>query len=104
VAFNELAPRRYGIAHVEYRYETFFFMYPCIHGSWGIVEQERFQPDGSIRPQMDSMPAPWNSQVELNYSYNFGIFSQHSGGPPMPGRLGFSSWGQDSLERHQRND
>jgi hypothetical protein len=98
VAFNELAPRRYGIAHVEYRYEAFFFMYPYIRGSWGIVEQARFQPDGNIRTQMDSLPAlsgglvsgaPWNSQIEINYSYNFGIFSDHSGGIPTPGRHGF---------------
>ena len=98
VAFNELAPRRYGIAHVEYRYETFFFMYPYIRGSWGIVEQARFQPDGTIRTQMDSLPAlsggivsgaPWNSQIEINYSYNFGIFSDHNGGTPTPGRHGF---------------
>ena len=59
-------------------------MYPYIRGSWGIVEQARFQPDGSIRTRMDSLPAlsggivsgaPWNSQIEINYSYNFGIFS-----------------------------
>jgi len=28
VAFNELFPSRYGIAHLEYRYEPIFFMYP----------------------------------------------------------------------------
>jgi hypothetical protein len=73
-------------------------MYPYIRGSWGIVEQARFQPDGNIRTQMDSLPAlsgglvsgaPWNSQIEINYSYNFGIFSDHSGGIPTPGRHGF---------------
>jgi hypothetical protein len=102
VAFNELFPRRYGIAHVEYRYEAFFFMYPYIRGSWGLIEQPRFQPDGRVRNQMDSLPAlsggivsgaPWRSQVEINYSYNFGIFSDHSGGQPTPGRHGlFVFW------------
>ncbi|HEU4683552.1 MAG TPA: hypothetical protein VFS39_03515 [Nitrospira sp.] len=98
VAFNELFPRRYVIGHMEYRYQALFFMYPYIRGSWGIVEQLRFQPDGSIRYRMNSMPAlgaglisgaPWHSLVELNYSYNFGIYSDHGGGPPLPGRHGF---------------
>ena len=34
VAFNELFPRRYGIAHLEYRYEPIFFVFPYIRGSW----------------------------------------------------------------------
>jgi hypothetical protein len=98
VAFNELFPRQYGIGHLEYRYEAMFFLYPYIRGSWGIVEQARFLPNGSITYQMDAMPAlgggvvtgaPWRSQVELNYSYNFGIFSDHGGGQPVPGRNGF---------------
>lgn len=98
VAFNELFPTRYGIAHIEYRYEALFFLYPYIRGSWGLIEQPRFQPDGRIKNKMDSMPAvsgglvsgaPWHSQIELNYSYNFGIYSDHSGGPPLPGRHGF---------------
>jgi hypothetical protein len=47
---------------------------------------------------MDAMPAvgggvvtgaPWRSQVEINYSYNFGIYSDHGGGQPLPGRHGF---------------
>ncbi|BCA53602.1 putative Outer membrane channel [Nitrospira sp. KM1] len=98
VAFNELFPTRYGIGHLEYRYEPIFFLYPYVRGSWGFVEQPRFNPDRSIRMKMDSMPAlgggvvsgaPWRSQVEINYSYNFGIYSDHSGGAPMAGRHGF---------------
>jgi hypothetical protein len=98
VAFNELFPRRYGIGHLEYRYEPIFFIYPYVRGSWGIVEQPRFQPDGSVRFKMDPMPAvsggivtgaPWRSQIEINYSYNFGIYSDRGGGPPLPGRHGF---------------
>jgi hypothetical protein len=97
VAFNELFPTRYGIAHLEYRYEPIFFIFPYVRGSWGMVEQARFNPDGSIRLEMNSMPAigggvvtgaPWRSQVELNYSYNFGIFSDH-GGQSTQGRNGF---------------
>jgi hypothetical protein len=98
VAFNELFPRRYGIGHLEYRYEPIFFIYPYVRGSWGIVEQPRFQPDGSVRFKMDPMPAvsggivtgaPWRSQIEINYSYNFGIYSDRGGGPPLAGRHGF---------------
>lgn len=98
VAFNELFPSRYAIVHATYRYEAVFFLYPYIRGSYGLVEQARFQPDGSIRKQMDPMPAvsagvvsagPWRSQIEINYSYNFGIYSDHGGGPPIAGRHGF---------------
>ena len=102
VAFNELIPRRYGIAGFEYRYEPVFFIAPYIRGGWGLVEQARFQPDGSVKLKMDSMPvigggvffgAPWRSQVEINYSYNFGIYSDHGGGPPTAGRNGvFVFW------------
>jgi hypothetical protein len=105
VAFNELFPTRYAIAHLEYRYEAMFFLYPYIRGSWGLIEQPRFQPDGRINNQMDSLPAvsggvvsgaPWKSQIELNYSYNFGIFSDRGGGPPLPGRHGFFFfWSKD---------
>ena len=98
VAFNELTPTRYAIVHATYRYEALFFLYPYIRGLYGLVEQPRFQPDGSIRNQMDSMPAvsagvvsgaPWKSQIEVNYSYNFGIYSDRGGGPPLAGRHGF---------------
>jgi hypothetical protein len=98
VAFNELVPRRYGIVGFEYRYAPAFFIAPYIRGGWGLVEQARFQPDGSVKYETDSMPvigggvfsgAPWRSQVEINYSYNFGIYSDHGGGPTTAGRHGF---------------
>lgn len=98
VAFNELTPTRYAIVDATYRYEALFFLYPYIRAFYGLIEQSRFQPDGRIVNQMDPMPAvsggvvsgaPWHSQIELNYSYNFGIYSDHSGGPPLAGRHGF---------------
>ena len=98
VAFNELFPTRYAIAQITYRYQALFFLYPYVRGFWGLVEQPRFQPDGRIRNKLDAMPAvsggvvsgaPWHSQIELNYSYNFGIYSDRGGGPPIPGRHGF---------------
>jgi len=51
--------------------------------------------------QTDSLPAlgggivsgmPWNSQVELNYSYNFGIFRSSDSGPKRGGHGMFISW------------
>jgi hypothetical protein len=75
-----------------------FFVYPYLRATYGLVERPRFGPNGSIRTQMDSLPAldgglvsgaPWRSQVELNYSYNFGIFRDPGGGPPTLGGHGF---------------
>src|SRR5438128_9136200 len=82
VQFNELFPRRYAIASVTYRYEALFFLYPYVTATYGLVERPRFTSEG-IRNTTDSLPAlggglvtgaPWKSQIELNYSYNFGIF------------------------------
>lgn len=102
VAFNELFPRRYAIADLMYRYEALFFLYPYLEATWGFVEQARFEPNGSIKNVMDSMPtvgggvvsgAPWRSQIELNYTYNFGIFRDPGGGPPTKGGHGmFIFW------------
>ncbi|MBX7123977.1 MAG: hypothetical protein K1X42_17765 [Opitutaceae bacterium] len=33
--------------------------------------------------------APWRSQIEINYSYNFGIYSDHGGRQSIAGRHGF---------------
>ncbi len=88
VAFNELFPRKYGIANIMYRYEAFFFLYPYIRGTWAAVDRARFRRDGSVHNQVDMLPAigtgvvsgaPWGSQVEINYSYNFGIFRDRQG-------------------------
>ena len=101
VAFNELFPTRYGIVDLTYRYEALFFLYPYIRGTYGIVERPRFRPDGSIQYKMDSLPAlsggvisgaPWSSQIELNYSYNFGIFRDPGGTPSMGGHGFFIFW------------
>jgi hypothetical protein len=98
VAFNELFPTRYAIAHATYRYQALFFLYPYVRASYGFIEQPRFDPDGRIRYRTDPFPAvsgglvsgaPFQSQIELNYSYNFGIYSDRAGGQPLPGRHGF---------------
>ena len=96
-AFNEFFPSRYGIANLDYRFEALFFMFPYIRGTWAVIERLRFTPNG-ISNQMSSLPAvgaglvsgaPWRSQVELNYAYNFGMFRDPGGGPPTLGGHGF---------------
>lgn len=102
VAFNELFPRHYAIANVQYRYEALFFLYPYIEAGWAFVERPRFTDQGTIKQVTDSMPtvgvgivsgAPWRSQIELNYTYNFGIFRDSDGGSPTRGGHGmFLFW------------
>ena len=93
VQFNELFPRRYAIASVTYRYEALFFLYPYVTATYGFVEQLRSTPQGIVAVT-DPMPAlgggvvtgaPWKSQIEINYSYNFGIFRDPGGAPPTRG-------------------
>ena len=104
VQFNELFPTKYGIADLIYRYEAVFFIYPYIRGTYGLVERPRFAPDGSIRFQMDSLPAvggglvsgaPFKSQIELGYSYNFGIFRDPGGRTSMGGHGFFAMWSKE---------
>ncbi len=105
VAFNELFPRRYAIANVQYRYEALFFFYPYVEAGWGLVERPRFTPEAGVKYVTDSMPtaggglvsgAPWRSQIELNYTYNFGIFRDPGGGPPTKGGHGmFIFWSKE---------
>lgn len=104
VAFNELFPRRYAIASVTYRYEALFFLYPYVTATYGLVERLRQTPQG-IRNTTDSLPAlggglvtgaPWKSQIEINYSYNFGMFRDPGGGPPTKGGHGaFLFWAKE---------
>jgi len=104
VAFTELFPRRYGIIDLTYRYEALFFLYPYIRGTYGIVEQPRFADNGTIKMKMDSLPAvgsgiisgaPWRSQIELNYSYNFGVFRSSDSGPKRGEHGIFISWSKE---------
>ncbi|HET9960687.1 MAG TPA: hypothetical protein VFQ34_00010 [Nitrospiraceae bacterium] len=104
VAFNELFPRRYAIASITYRYEALFFLYPYVTATYGLVERPRFTTNG-IKNVTDSLPAlgggivtggPWKSQIELNYSYNFGIFRDPGGAPPSKGGHGaFLFWAKE---------
>jgi hypothetical protein len=96
-AFNELFPRRYLTTALTYRYEALFFLYPYIRGTWALVERPRFADGGAIRMKMDQLPsigggfvtaAPWRSEVEFNYAYNFGMI-RDPGGERQFGSHGF---------------
>jgi len=100
VQFNELFPRQYAIASVTYRYEALFFLYPYVTATYGLVERLRSTSQG-IQESTDSLPArggivtgaPWKSQIEFNYSYNFGLFRDSGGAPPtMGGHGAFIFW------------
>jgi hypothetical protein len=105
VAFNELFPNQYLVANLQYRYEALFFLFPYVEATWGLVERPLFAADGAIKNVTDSMPAlgggivsgaPWRSQIELNYTYNFGIYRDPGGGPPTKGGHGmFIFWSKE---------
>lgn len=105
VAFNELVPSRYAIANVQYRYEALFFLYPYIEAGWAFVEQAHFTAQRTIKQVTDSMPtvgvgvvsgAPWRSQIEVNYTYNFGIFRESGDDGPTRGGHGlFLFWSKE---------
>lgn len=107
VAFNELFPRQYAIASVTYRYEALFFLFPYVTATYGLVERLRSTPQG-IKESTDSLPAlgggivtgaPWKSQIELNYSYNFGIVRDPGGPPPSMGGTEHLFSGRSSCNR-----
>ena len=94
VAFNELFPRRYLVTDLTYRWGAMLALYPYIRGTYAVVERPRFADNGAIRMQMDALPAlgggvvtrgPWRTQVEVNYTYNFGIFRSTANGPQEGG-------------------
>jgi hypothetical protein len=104
VAFTELFPRRYGIVDLTYRYEALFFLFPYLRGTWGVVERPVFLANGSVRQDMGTLPAvggggvtgaPWGSQIEVNYSYNFGIYRDHGGHIERGGHGFFVFWGKE---------
>jgi hypothetical protein len=105
VAFNELVPNHYAIANVQYRYEALFFLYPYVEAGWAFVQQARFASQGRIKQVTDSMPtvgvgvvsgAPWRSQIELNYTYNFGMFRDSDRDNPARGGHGmFLFWSKE---------
>ncbi|MGH8508051.1 MAG: hypothetical protein ACREVH_04960, partial [Gammaproteobacteria bacterium] len=102
--FDEFFSRSYGIVELRYRYEALFFFYPYVRANWAWVDRPRFQGDGRIANQMDSLPsvgaglisgAPWKSQVELNYVYNFGILRDTNGATGFGGHSILFQWAKE---------
>ncbi|HEY3198759.1 MAG TPA: hypothetical protein VGJ57_12185 [Nitrospirales bacterium] len=101
VAFNELFPSKYVITDLTYRYGAMLALYPYIRGTYAVVERPRFANNGTIKMQMDPLPAigggvitrgPWRTSIEVNYTYNFGIFRSTDSGPQMGGHGIFISF------------
>ena len=104
VAFNELFPRRYAITDLTYRYEALFFLFPYLRATYGVVERPLFADNGTIKMRTDALPAlgggvvsgaPWNSQIELNYSYNFRIVRDSDGELKKRGHGLFIFWSKE---------
>lgn len=102
--FDEFSSRSYLIANLEYRYELLFFCYLHLRGQLAWIDRARFNDDGTARWQMDSLPslgaavtcgAPWNSQLELSYSYNFGLLRETNNGSKYGGQAVTLSWSKE---------
>lgn len=102
--FDEFYSRAYGVANLEYRYELFFFCYLHLRGQFAWLERPRFRDQGRAQWQMDSLPslgaavtvgAPWNSQVELGYIYNFGLLREEGGDAEYGGHALIAAWSKE---------
>jgi hypothetical protein len=102
--FGEFFSRSYGLLELRYRYEALFFVYPYLRGSLAWIDRPRFQDNGWVDNEMDVLPAlgagissgaPWRSQIELNYSYNFGILRNPNGGPAFGGHSLLFVWSKE---------
>jgi hypothetical protein len=103
-AFGEFYSRSYGLMELRYRYEALFFFYPYLRGSLAWIDRLRFKDNGQIGNQMDSLPslgtglisgAPGNSEVTLDYSYNFGMLRNSGGGPQFGGHSVILAWSME---------
>lgn len=102
--FDEFFSRRYGIAELRYRYEALFFLYPYLRANWAWIDRPRFRENGRVANQMDPLAslgaglisgAPWKSQVELNYAYNFGILRDNDGEAGFGGHSVLFQWAKE---------
>lgn len=88
-ALEEFYANDYGILNLEYRYEMLFFAYLRVRGTLAQVERLRFNDQGGAVARVEPMNALsigvtsgffGHSQLELAYTYNFGILRQREGG------------------------
>jgi len=102
--FDEFFSRSYGILELRYRYEALFFLHPYARLNLAWIDRPRFQDDGGVGNQMDSLPAagagvisgaPWKSQIELSYSYSFGILRDTNGEPSFGGHVLLFHWSKE---------
>jgi hypothetical protein len=102
--FDEFFSRSYALANLEYRYELLFFCYLHLRGQLAWLERARFSADGTADWEMDALPAlgaavtcgaPWNSQVELAYNYNFGLLREEGGDSEFGGHSVTLAWSKE---------
>lgn len=101
--FDEFYSRSYVIANLEYRRELLFFCFLHLRGQLAVVDRPRLS-HGTLDWQMDTLSAigvaltcgaPWNSQVELGYSHNFGLLRETGGDPEFGGSALTLSWSKE---------
>ena len=106
--FQEFFPSRYGIANLEYRYQAFFFLYLQMRGSLAWLDRPRFTPQGSVTDRTGRLHAVtagltsgfvWDSSLELDYSYNFGLLRQRSGAARSGAGALFLAWTKEFRPR-----
>ncbi len=107
-AFEEFFPSHYAIANLEYRYQALFFLYLQVRGSLAWLDRPRFSPEGSVQNRTDSLRSvtagltsglPWDSSLEISYSYNFGILRQRNGAAKSGGGALYFSWTKEFRRR-----
>jgi hypothetical protein len=99
--FNEFFVRSYGIVSLRYTYQLSFFAYPYLRANWAWIDRPRFDNQGQINFKMDDIPSvggglvmgmPWRSQLELSYTYSFGMFRNATDTPERGGHAAFVVW------------
>jgi hypothetical protein len=107
-AFEEFFPSHYAIANLEYRYQALFFLYLQVRGSLAWLDRPRFSPEGSVQNRTDGLRSvtagltsglPWDSSLEINYSYNFGLLRQRNGAAKSGGGALYISWTKEFRRR-----
>jgi hypothetical protein len=103
-SFQEFFPRSYAIFEMLYRYEALFFLYPYLRGTYAWVDRPRFEAGGTVGNRMDALSslgggvvsgAPLDSQIEIDYAFNFGILRDYDGRPEFGGHSVFVLWSKE---------
>lgn len=101
--FDEFYSRSYAVANLEYRRELLFFCYLHLRGQLAVVDRPRVN-NGNLDWEMDTLPAvgaavtcgaPWNSQIEIGYSYNFGLLRDKGDGSEFGGSALTLAWSKE---------